>query len=338
MTSRHGRGIDAQQGQSVARRAQEGALALARHGLAEACVDDEGSLGIADQPDEVIHRHRSIVRIAADEVGAARAPAGRILDGIDFVGFPAHRGPRRDWRTPRRLAAAGRERPEGGIDDAVDEVVRHRLAGNHLAVVERPVDRIEEEVGIRARREFARLDRLLRHPPRLRATGPCDLLGIGLAQRRICLLGADQRQDRLALFAVQQADRRLELALEALAVAAGARLIGDGRHAGRDAVQGDGRPVGPPAIERGFRHPGPRRHRFHRDGLEAALGQQLRRRGQDLLLRRGAARPAALREGGRCRFDSCGLGPHGRAAATRSARRRRGPVPARPASAPRYRR
>ena len=103
----HGRGIDAQQGQSRARAAQEGALALSGHGFVEAGVDDEGPLGIADQPDEVVHRHRRIVRIAADEVGAARAVASRVLDGIDFVGFPAHGSPRRDRRMPLRLAAEG---------------------------------------------------------------------------------------------------------------------------------------------------------------------------------------------------------------------------------------
>jgi hypothetical protein len=64
---------DAEEGQALARGSQERALALPRHVLAEARVDDDGPLGVADQPDEVIHRHRPIVRIAADEVGAARA-------------------------------------------------------------------------------------------------------------------------------------------------------------------------------------------------------------------------------------------------------------------------
>ncbi len=64
----HRRRIDAQQCQAGGRRAQEGALALLRHRLGEAGVDHEGPAGVAHQPDEVIHRHGRIVRIAPDEV------------------------------------------------------------------------------------------------------------------------------------------------------------------------------------------------------------------------------------------------------------------------------
>src|SRR5262249_35740636 len=74
-------------------------------------IDDDGPLGIADQPDKVVHRHRAVVRIATDEVAAARALAGRILDGIDFVEGRAHGRwiARASMRTPERY------RPDGSV-------------------------------------------------------------------------------------------------------------------------------------------------------------------------------------------------------------------------------
>src|SRR5829696_9675810 len=54
----------------------------------------EGPPGAAYQPDEVVHRHGPVVRIAADEVGAAQRVARGVSDGEDFVGF---HDPRANW-------------------------------------------------------------------------------------------------------------------------------------------------------------------------------------------------------------------------------------------------
>ena len=65
--------------------AQVGALALSRHFLGEAAVDDEAALVADREPAEVIHGHRPVMRIAADEIVLPAALAGRIAQRIDLI-------------------------------------------------------------------------------------------------------------------------------------------------------------------------------------------------------------------------------------------------------------
>jgi hypothetical protein len=81
----HGVAIDADELQGLDRVAQEGALALLRGLLGEAAVDHEGALGAFRDPHEVVHRHRPVVRIAADEMVRPPRLARRIADGEEFV-------------------------------------------------------------------------------------------------------------------------------------------------------------------------------------------------------------------------------------------------------------
>src|ERR1700761_2108305 len=50
----------------------------------EADIDHHGAVCIPGKPHEVIHRHRSIVRIAADEVLVALRFAGGVAEGKQF--------------------------------------------------------------------------------------------------------------------------------------------------------------------------------------------------------------------------------------------------------------
>jgi hypothetical protein len=77
--------VDAEQAQRLDRIAQEGALALSRDLRLEAGVDDEGAAAAAGHPDEIIHWHRTVMRVAADEVIAAPRVTGGIADGKQLV-------------------------------------------------------------------------------------------------------------------------------------------------------------------------------------------------------------------------------------------------------------
>ncbi len=82
----HLRRVHAEQPQPLGRAAQVVPRALERHGFREAGVHHHFAAFAADQPHEVVERHRPVVRIAADEI-LRRAPRMvRVLDGVDLVG------------------------------------------------------------------------------------------------------------------------------------------------------------------------------------------------------------------------------------------------------------
>src|SRR5207245_7449262 len=81
---------DAEQTQAVRRATQVLASALGSHRRGKAGVDDQLASAAAHQPDEVVERHRPVVRVAADEVLARAARVVRVLDRVDFVQRRAH--------------------------------------------------------------------------------------------------------------------------------------------------------------------------------------------------------------------------------------------------------
>jgi hypothetical protein len=81
----HRPGIDAQQRQALDRAAQERALALLGHLGGEARIDDVGATRAHRQPDEIVHRHGAVVRIAADEVIAPLGLARGVAEREDLV-------------------------------------------------------------------------------------------------------------------------------------------------------------------------------------------------------------------------------------------------------------
>ena len=82
-----GRGIDIDGSESLGRGAQELAPACRRVSGAEPRVDDPGRMLPYDRPHEVVHRHRRVVRVAADEVLGPARVAFRVLHRVD----PMHR-------------------------------------------------------------------------------------------------------------------------------------------------------------------------------------------------------------------------------------------------------
>ena len=84
------RRIDAEQAQAVRRATQVLASALGSHCRGKTGVDHQLAPAAAHQPDEVVERHRTIVRVAADEVLARAARVVRVLDRVDFVQRRAH--------------------------------------------------------------------------------------------------------------------------------------------------------------------------------------------------------------------------------------------------------
>jgi hypothetical protein len=69
----------------IDRIAQIGALALSRHFLGEPAVDDKAALVADREPAEVIHGHRPVMEIAADEIILSAALAGRIAQRINLI-------------------------------------------------------------------------------------------------------------------------------------------------------------------------------------------------------------------------------------------------------------
>ena len=57
-------GVDSQQCEGLARGSQIGAFALGTNLCSESHIDHQGSVCIADHPDEIIHGHRALVRIS----------------------------------------------------------------------------------------------------------------------------------------------------------------------------------------------------------------------------------------------------------------------------------
>ena len=85
--------IDADRQEPVARRTQKLAPALFRHCRVEAGVEDQRPALADNGPDEIVERHRPVMRVAAVEIVARRALMVRIAHGVDLIGIAAH-GPR----------------------------------------------------------------------------------------------------------------------------------------------------------------------------------------------------------------------------------------------------
>ena len=81
----HLRRVDAEQLQAARGTAQMLATALGGHGGGEAGVDDDLAALAADQPDEVVERHRPVVRITADEVFRRAPIVMRVLERVNLV-------------------------------------------------------------------------------------------------------------------------------------------------------------------------------------------------------------------------------------------------------------
>ncbi len=79
------RRIDTEPCEAVGGRAQQFAPAQPCLLGAEAGIDYERAAAAAHRPDEIIERHRRIVRIATEEVLSGTAVVPRIADGVDFV-------------------------------------------------------------------------------------------------------------------------------------------------------------------------------------------------------------------------------------------------------------
>ena len=80
-----GRRVEAEPNHRLAGTGQELTLARSRDRPIEAGVDHDDALVVADHPDEIGHRHRPVVGIAADEALAAlaaRAPVANRMDPI----------------------------------------------------------------------------------------------------------------------------------------------------------------------------------------------------------------------------------------------------------------
>ena len=71
-------------------RADKFTLALLGHGLGKAGIDDDFAPVATQQPDKVIHRHRRVVRVAADKVYRTQGVAAGVFDGVDFVVGESH--------------------------------------------------------------------------------------------------------------------------------------------------------------------------------------------------------------------------------------------------------
>ncbi len=78
-------GVDADRREAVGDRPQQLAVALLGIGRGEAGVDHPASVGADHGPDEIVHRHRPVVGIAADEHLGAPADPCRVAHGVDCI-------------------------------------------------------------------------------------------------------------------------------------------------------------------------------------------------------------------------------------------------------------
>ena len=83
--------IDPDREQPLARRMQEFALALFRHRRVKPGVEDQGAALADDRPDEIIERHRPIMRVATVKILARPALVMGIAHGVDLVDVGGHR-------------------------------------------------------------------------------------------------------------------------------------------------------------------------------------------------------------------------------------------------------
>src|SRR5262249_45685203 len=78
--------FDTDHGQTLARATQHLATSFLADGSIEASVDDVGLVRPDDRPDEVVDRHRPVMRIAAEEVFGSHAFVMLgVPHGIDFI-------------------------------------------------------------------------------------------------------------------------------------------------------------------------------------------------------------------------------------------------------------
>lgn len=82
--------VDPDRLQPLTDRIRDQALALLRHGLVEASIDDKGAVRADDRPDKVIERLQHIVRVAADEILRRFAIVVPVADRIDIMNVIGH--------------------------------------------------------------------------------------------------------------------------------------------------------------------------------------------------------------------------------------------------------
>jgi hypothetical protein len=82
--------VDPDRLQPLTDRIRDQALALLRHGLVEASIDDKGTVRADDRPDKVIERLQHIVRVAADEILRRFAIVVPIADRVDIMNVIGH--------------------------------------------------------------------------------------------------------------------------------------------------------------------------------------------------------------------------------------------------------
>src|SRR6185295_7248552 len=83
-------GTDIERAKRLHRATQESPLSLPGYFRVESGIDDKGATSSPCQPHEIIHRHRAVVRIAADEMLAPPRLAGGIADGKELVFLLGH--------------------------------------------------------------------------------------------------------------------------------------------------------------------------------------------------------------------------------------------------------
>jgi hypothetical protein len=82
---------DAEHLERCSRRAGDLPSALCPLGFVEAAVDQQGAVGVADHPDEIVDRVRKIVVVGGNEAfEAATVGELAVLDGQDLVGLGRH--------------------------------------------------------------------------------------------------------------------------------------------------------------------------------------------------------------------------------------------------------
>jgi hypothetical protein len=82
--------IAAEKSQSLGRTTNVIPLSLGGHGCRKTGIDDDFAALAANQPDEVIERHRAVVRVATDKVLGFAPRVMRVLDRVDLVLRRAH--------------------------------------------------------------------------------------------------------------------------------------------------------------------------------------------------------------------------------------------------------
>ena len=101
-------GLDAEFRQHVDRAVEKLPLARGRVLLRHAGIDDESLVRRARDPHEIIHRHRHIVRIAAEKMARAHRIARAVAQGKHFILGQAQAGSPRKGRVERTMLASSR--------------------------------------------------------------------------------------------------------------------------------------------------------------------------------------------------------------------------------------